>query len=215
MATEPATLSNWSTTLVRSAPPLERSGEGAEHGVSDRTLMEGIRDGHHASFRILLLRYWGPLLDYASRFTERGDEAEDVVQETFVRVWRQRSTWTPTGGVDTYLYRITRNLGLNAGRDRKARQRREELGGQNIVTLSSRSCPADDFEGEALRSEVELVLAQLPERRREVFILSRFYGLTYQEIADTLSVSPQTVANHMSAALADLRVALSQYLHER
>lgn len=183
-------------------------------GTDDQTLMEGIRDGSRTALRILMQRYWGPLVGYAAMVAESRDDAEDVVQETFVRVWRLRARWTRSGSVNAYLYRITRNLALNARRDRKAQQGRDERFGGAIFGAGSRRNPERDFETESLRAEVEAAIADLPDRRREVFILARFHGLTHREIARTLGLSPQTVANHMSVALADLRKALSQHLHE-
>lgn len=188
---------------------------GGEQGASDHALMERIRDGNRTSLGILMERYWSPLVAYASAVAESEDDAEDVVQETFVRVWRQRATWTPSGAVNAYLYRITRNLALNAHRDRTARRGREERGGAGLFGAGSSRNPDRDLETASLRADVEAAIALLPKRRRDVFLLSRFHGLTHVEIAQTLGLSPQTVANHMSAALADLRNALSQHLHEQ
>lgn len=191
-------------------------GESArDPGTSDQTLMEGIRDGSSTSLRILMQRYWNPLVGYASMVAESRDDAEDVVQETFVRVWRQRARWTRSGAVNAYLYRITRNLALNARRDRNAQRGRDERGGDAMFGAGSRRDPERDFETESLRAEVEAAIAGLPDRRREVFVLARFHGLTHREIAHALGLSAQTVANHMSVALADLRTSLSQHLRER
>ncbi len=180
---------------------------------SDRMLMEGIREGDQNSFAILLERHWSGLVRFASRFTEgAADEAEDIVQETFLRVWRKRAAWTHSGSVGSYLYSITRNLALNARRDRMALQRREKRGGAEISERASTGGAVEDLELADLHEEIELALAELPERRREVFVLCRFQGLSHQEIAGRLGISRQTVANHMSAALGDLRNSLSHHL---
>lgn len=188
---------------------------GGEKIVSDRSLMEAIRDGSHTSLRILMQRYWSSLVAYAALVAESRDDAEDVVQETFVRVWQQRSRWTCSGAVNAYLFRITRNLALNARRNLQAKRGREKRGGAELFGEGSSRDPEKDFDTESLRAEVEAAIAALPERRREVFVLSRFHGLTHHEIAEALGLSRQTVANHMSVALADLRKGLSQHLHER
>lgn len=198
----------WGDDAGREAPE-------AEPGASDQELMEGVRDGSALSLRILMQRYWSPLVGYASAIADSPDDAEDVVQDVFVRVWRQRAKWTPSGAVNAYLYRITRNLVLNARRDVKARRGKHERGGAVLLGAASTRSPDRDFEAGSLRAEIDGAIAALPERRREVFVLSRFHGMTHQEIAQTLGLSPQTVANHMSIALADLRKSLSQHLHER
>lgn len=183
-----------------------------EQGPSDRELMEGVRDGDQDSLRILMERYWSQLVRYAAGVAGSGDDAEDVTQETFVRVWRQRTRWTHSGAVNAYLYRITRNLALNARRAREAQRGRERRGASELARAGSNRDPEKDFETDSLRADVEAAIATLPKRRREVFVLSRFHGLTHQEIAETLGLSRQTVANHMSVALADLRKSLSQHL---
>ena len=72
--------------------------------------------------------------------------------------------------------------------------------------------PDELLEETLLQEEVAAAIADLPERRREVFVLARFHGLSYQEIADVLGVSQQTVANQMSSALSQLRELLSHRL---
>jgi RNA polymerase sigma-70 factor, ECF subfamily len=209
---EPGILAQYRFPAASASSSHRSAGEA--QGPSDQKLMEGIRDGSHASMQTLLRRYWGPLVSYASRFSERRDEAEDVVQETFVRIWSTRSKWTASGAVGAYLFRITQNVALNALRDRKAQQSRERRSGEDIVSASSWRTPAEDFEATSFRHEVEEAIGRLPKRRREVLVLSRFHGLTHQEIADTMGLSRQTVANHMMSALTNLRSTLSCRLGE-
>ncbi|MDZ7779994.1 MAG: RNA polymerase sigma-70 factor [Gemmatimonadota bacterium] len=175
----------------------------------DLAVMWEIHRGSHEAFSTLLRRYWPRLIRYADTIVGGRDRAQDVVQEAFVRVWQNRSTWEPRGTVSAYLYRITRNLALNSERERKsgASLRR------NPEAAASGPRPPRDpdivFHDNALRREVEAAIASLPERRREVFVLARFHRLSYGEIAEALEISRQTVANQMSAALASLRDQLS------
>ena len=178
----------------------------------DRILAERIRDGHQASFGLLLERYWEQLVLYATGIVGDTDGAQDVVQRTFIQVWRKRSGWTPSGTVGSYLYRITRNLALNTRRDLNLRQERHEEGGMGESYRARPASPDENLDAAALRAEVEGALARLPKRRREVFVLSRFHGLTHREIAETMGTSPQTVSNQMSAALVELRAALSHHM---
>ena len=173
--------------------------------------MEAIRKGSHSAYRALLERYWGRLVAYAVPMLGGRDAAEDVVQEVFIRLWRSRSGWQSRGSVGAYLYRITRNLALNRRRDRKVALD-FRLGPD--VGLSGPRPPRDPdtvLHVEILRRDVERAIAALPERRREVFILARFHRLSYREIADAMGISPQTVANQMSQALASLRELLERH----
>jgi RNA polymerase sigma-70 factor, ECF subfamily len=181
---------------------------------TDQALMVRIREGDRAGYRILLERYWTPLASYASGIVGMQDAAEDVVQDAFIRVWTHRAQWTPTGTVGAYLYRITRNLALNARRDSASEAQRRHQGGKQLLASKGSQDPAEDFATRSLQREVEAAIAALPERRREVFMLARYHGLSYREIGETMGIAVQTVANQMGAALGELREKLSRHLDE-
>lgn len=194
--------------LSMAGASVDRSEPGSGE-ASDDALMERIADGDAAAFGALFDRYWTSLVVSAERMLLRRDAAKDIVQEAFVQVWRNRSSWRPTGSVKGYLWRITRNLALNEQRRQRTRKGWAERNAGEDPTSGSLPGPAELFEAEALRAEVEEAVRSLPARRREVFVLARFEGLSYEEIAEAMGISPQTVANQMSAALAALREALS------
>lgn len=189
--------------------------EPSQEDRSDEALMERIRDGHRDSLRILLERYWSPLVGYAAGFVGGPDPAKDVVQDSFIRIWVKRGEWSSGGSVSAYLYRIVRNLSLNARRDQSTARRHDDLCGVTRAREDPPRRPDETLEADSLRAEVEAAIQALPERRREVFVLSRFHGLTHREIADAMEISPQTVSNQMSAALAELRSALCHHLGRR
>jgi RNA polymerase sigma-70 factor, ECF subfamily len=182
----------------------------SRHG--DCLLMEGIRNGDRTCLAVLLERYWGALVTFAARIVDDRDVAQDVAQSTFIEVWRNRDAWTDTGTVSGYLYQVTRNRALNARRDQERRKRRQQEEAQPGPWPASAETPQETLEASDLRREVERALAALSERRREVFILARFHGLTHREISEVLGTSPQTVSNQMSAALSQLRCLLSHRL---
>jgi RNA polymerase sigma-70 factor, ECF subfamily len=184
--------------------------------VSDGILMERIRNGDEEAFRTLLERRWPSLLSFAVGMVERRAVAEDLVQETFVQVWARRAEWSSGGSARAYLYRVTRNLALNAERDRRVRSRWEAE--QRATTRSPPSAlgdPARDLTSSTLRAEIDAAIQALPERRREVFVLSRFHGLSHREIAEAMGIAPQTVANQMRMALEHLRDHLRHHLDQR
>lgn len=200
-----------------STPETQRPDANAQDGAeaSDRDLMERVRGGSREALRELVERYWSPLVTYAAGVVSSADEAEDVVQEAFVRVWRFRTGWQPSGTVAAYLYRITRNLALNSIRDVRSQRRREERGGLDLVEAAVEPSASDHLEEASLRSAVEAAIAKLPERRREIFVLSRFHGMSHREIADAMGISLPTVSNQMTSALAQLREALAAHLESR
>jgi RNA polymerase sigma-70 factor (family 1) len=170
--------------------------------------MAGIAVGDKAAFDRLIRGRWDHLVHYANGFTGDHQDAEDAVQEALVRFWDGRTRWSKRGPISpALLYRIVRNVAIDIRRARNPRSvERLEL----HTDLEYRgSLPDQATEESELRSAVREALSALPPRRREIFDLARFQGLTYQEIAEVLGLSPQTVANQVSAAFAALRELLA------
>ena len=147
------------------------------------------------------------------RFLERrGDSlesAQDAAQEAFVRLWQYRERWS-SGSAKALLYRMA--LNISTDRRRTAATRRQRRAEMELAEPEPPSTPEHDLESREAEARFTAALEALPKRRREVFQLVRHDGLSYREIAHVLELSPQTVANHMSMALADLRAALADLL---
>jgi len=161
----------------------------------------------------LLERYWGPMVAFAMEKVRSQDAAEDLVQEAFVRVWERRRQLRPQASPRAYLYRVLRNLIIDEYRRRRLRDRFAQLVGRSEVSdapSAVATLEADELAGAAGRA-----IAALPERRRDVFVLAHLHGLSYKEVAETLGITPRTVANHMSLALAQLREALAVHTGRR
>ncbi len=171
--------------------------------------MQRLVIGDVDSLDSLISRHWAVVVDYAARMIRCEDQAEDLAQEAFVALWEGRREWTEGTRPRPLLLRMVRNRALNECRWREVRDRFE--GRVRSIELGRR--PPDPFE-ELKAKEVEdrfrQALAALSPRKREVFTMSRFQGLSYAEIAQVLGTSSQTVANQMSAALRELRQAISQ-----
>ena len=199
------------------ARPLVRdwsSTFGAEPSPTlDGQLLDRMVAGDAGAFAILLDQYWRPLLLYCARIVGSRENAEDITQEAFVRLWENREKWKPRSSPRALLYTIARNQALNQRKSAAARLRR-------LVHRADTSprvhvpTPADRTEANAFRDALERAILQLPARQQEVVTLSRFDGLTRDEIAAVTGLSPQTVANYLVAALAALRTTLAPYLAE-
>jgi RNA polymerase sigma-70 factor (ECF subfamily) len=134
-----------------------------------------------------------------------------MVQTSFVRLWSRRKGLEEAGSLRSLLYTIVRNSCLDELRSRNRRQKAQE----GAIPPPSPRTPYEDVRGAELQRLAAAAVARLPERRREVFRMAREEGLSYQEIAEVMDLSPQTVANHMSLAMADLRTALRPYFSDR
>jgi RNA polymerase sigma-70 factor (ECF subfamily) len=198
-------VSTHATRLPDEVPLRLDASRRAEHR-SDEELLDALRDDHTVALTVLLHRHWSSLVSYVDGFLHSRDAAEDVAQDTFVRLWERRKLWRHTGTVRALLYRIARNMALNESRSRRVRRNRREL--ISATTATRVATPAEALYENELRRKVEGAIAKLPERRREIFVHARYHNLSYAEIADILQISPQTVANQMSAALATLRESL-------
>lgn len=177
----------------------------------DRDLIEDIRSGDPEALARLQSLYWTRLVQFASRIVEGLADPQDVVQEAFIRLWTRRERWEAGGSLRALLYTLTRNAAL----DELRRYKRTERALHDVELPSTPPAPSDEAIASDLRDAAAAAVAALPPQRREVFRLAREEGLTYAEIAEVLGLSPQTVANHMSLALADLRRALERWLPER
>lgn len=177
----------------------------------DDVLIEGVRSGDPGTLARLQIAYWAQLVRFASRIVEARADPQDVVQEAFIRLWTYRERWQVRGSVRSLLFTITRNAAL----DELRRYRRGERAATAADPPRAQPAPSDDAIAGELRRAAAVAVAALPPQRQEVFRLAREHGLTYAEIAAVLDLTPQTVANHMSLALADLRRALEPFLPER
>lgn len=181
------------------------SGDGAP---DDAELMLRIQRGDASSMRVLIHRYWVRLVRYAARIVGSTDSAEDMVQQAFVTVWSERVRYRQRGTPQAYLYRIVRNEALQECRRQEVRGRRVS----DVVRPARPATPLDDTMGHELDEALQEALGQLPDRRREAFVLARYHGLSLNEIGQVMRISPQTVANHVSLAMAELRRALARFL---
>ncbi|MGH7460019.1 MAG: RNA polymerase sigma-70 factor [Longimicrobiales bacterium] len=167
--------------------------------------MERIRRGDARAFEQIVNAYWNRLNLYAQGLTHDCDSAKDAVQEIFTRVWQGRTDWREHGSVRAYLFRAVRNRVIDWERQRRVWER---LGARWREAQLWPRTPAEVLEQNELPAVLQRAIQSLPERRREVFVLAHFEDLTYQEIAEVMNLAPQTIANHVSLALRDLRRTL-------
>ena len=174
--------------------------------------MELLRANDALALHELMRRFWRPIIARASRILDDPDAAADVAQQAFIHLWQRRMEWRPSGAVSAYIMRIARNGALNERRARAARQRivdrRARIGADSPPT------PLQSLEEHELRDALAEALSHLPARRKQVYLLARTRDLSHLEISAEMGISLQTVANQMSAAVADLRRDLHTVLDD-
>jgi len=169
-----------------------------------------VRDGDLAAFEALFRALHPMLTRHARAITATPAEADDAVQETFVRFWEQRERIDPARSVRAYLVQAVRNRALNTVRDA---QTRAALLASHAQTLddSASARPDDDAHGASLADRLGAFLADLPERQRAAISLTRFDGLSHVEAAEAMGCSARTVNNHIVRGLRTLRDRLQAY----
>lgn len=189
--------------------------------VSDDQLADWCRrlkGGDRAALSALFEAAYAPLVRYARGLTaESKVPAEDVVQEAFIRLWKRRGTLDPDRSLKALLYTTVRHRAYNRMRDTSNRQTLLDTMSEDRPAASGGDGPdpAEAADAELLGARLRAWIAELPERRREAFRLSRFDQLSYREIAEVMDVSVRTVENHVRLALQQLRDQLRAFEPER
>lgn len=170
---------------------------------------EGIRESDRQAFDSLFRSLYPQLVKFAASYTKEKSSASDIVQDSFVALWKNRQTIDPGQSLKAYLYRIVRNRSLNYLRNRSS-----EIA-QSEIIIEEKLRPQEEVDSRKELDELSQKfgewIEQLPERQQEAFELSRFEGLSHTEIATVMEVSPKTVNNHIVAALRQLRSLYEEY----
>lgn len=178
--------------------------------LRENQLLDTLKAGDITAFEMLFRTYYQPLCNYAFTFVQDHDEAEEIVQSTFLQVWEKKETLEIRTAVRPYLYAMVRNACLNVIKHEKIKQQHvavEMAVGERSIESVSRTVMASELE-----NRIYQAMEALPEQCRLVFKLSRFEELKYSEIAEQLNISIKTVENHMGKALKIMREQLKEYL---
>jgi RNA polymerase sigma-70 factor (ECF subfamily) len=178
--------------------------------VTDSEFVAGMRKSDEAAFETVFRSYYERLCNYANTMLYDVDEAEEVVQNTFLTLWEQRDSIEIHTSVKSYLYRAVHNSCLNRIKHNKVKQMHGEHVRYNME--SSVEGTSQMVIGKELEQQINAAIESMPQQCRTVFVLSRFENLTYAEIAEQLKISIKTVEKHMVKALKILRERLKDYL---
>lgn len=159
--------------------------------------------GDEPAFAAVYERFGEKIYRLAFRFLKDQAQSEEIVQETFIKLWLTRSQLDPQGNLWLYLFVIAKRLSINALRQHdQSADAFEQLAIRmaEIHNVTEEQVIAHDLE-----QFTEKILQKLPKQQQQVFKMSRRDGLTHKEIAERLHISPNTVKNHMVGALKTLK----------
>jgi len=162
-----------------------------------------IKNDDERAFKKMFDATFESFVRYAWKYTKDKDSAMDIVQESFIKLWEMRKSLDPAQSLKTYFYRMVKHKSLNYLRDVK--QHTEDIDDLQIPDDSIASYEDTESKSSKLIEPLKRWINELPDRQKEAFKLSRYEGLTHDEIAEVMEVSPRTVNNHIGAALNNLQ----------
>ena len=187
----------------------------------DVRLMLQVREGNAGAFEMLVEKHQTRLVSLLKQMVGNRSQAEDLAQEVFLRVYRARERYVPAAKFTTWLYTITQNVASNSLRKSS---RRKEVNLTNSPSGAVPTRPLDSLAKDrsslmptrlAAQKEmgqiIEDAIQALGERQRMAMLLSKYEGMSYQEIATTMELTTQAVKSLLSRARANLRELLEPY----
>ncbi len=175
---------------------------------TSKLLFSKIRDGDEKAFKKLFQEYYSSLCYFATQFLNDDSVAEGIVQEVFLKIWEKKKVIEINTSLKQYLFRSVRNSCLNIIQHDKVKKQYAE----QVMGNSKQNIDFSKYYLEVgLAQKIEESINSLPQKRKEIFKLSKEDGLKYKEIADKLNISVKTVEVQMGLALKTLREKLKNY----
>lgn len=192
----------------------------AKHIRSDEELIAAFQQGQIEAFNILVGRYKNPLLNFVHRYLGDYDQADDVVQETFIRLYQKSASYRPIAKFSTWIYTIATNLAKTQLRDRSrkgifslTRSKGDEK--ERDFEIRDDRYPADQLAESNIKQEIiQRALNSLPEQYREAVILCDIQELTYEEICAITGMNMGTLKSRLNRGRAQLQGLLKDLLND-
>ena len=183
-----------------------------------------VRDDDAQAFEELVVRYQARLITVLSHLVGQRDQAEDLAQDVFLRVYRARKRYVPGAKFSTWIFTLANNVARNAIRSRSRRhevhvasQQSGALGAnplEQLALAASGQMPARQLDKSEMAEVVQLAMTSLNDRQRMAVLLSKFEGMSYADIADVMELTPQAIKSLLSRARGNLREILQPYLSD-
>ena len=171
--------------------------------------IEKMKAGDRESFNQVFRRYYSPMVRFCIRYVADSDLASEIVQDLFVKLWSNREKISFNTSFESYMLTSVRNSALTyINKERSHAEANLRIYSEE----SDNTDPSETLQSNNLEESYRKILKDMPEKRREVFLASRYDGLKYSEIAEKLGISQKTVEAQMSAAIKQLKDGLKAYL---
>jgi RNA polymerase sigma-70 factor (ECF subfamily) len=191
--------------------------------TEDLTLVERVKSGDQRAFRVLVERYQKKIYAVALGMVKDKEEAMDIAQEAFVKVYKYLDHFKGDSSFYTWVYRITANLCIDAIRKRGAMRGdpvefdesiAQDISEANLGALGSRlgTNPQKSALRRELAEKIQEALQQVPEKHREILLLREVEGMSYEDLSRTLNIPKGTVMSRLFHARTKVQKILSEYL---
>ncbi len=177
---------------------------------NDIELLKGISEGKEWAYKALFLRYYAQLVVFARKVVNDDDLARELVQDVIVTFYEKRKEIKIHSSLKAHLYQSVRNRCLN--QIKYSQIRRDHHANIYLTKKDDEAYIEDKLQETELEQKIMSVIQTLPPQCKRIFEMSRFDGITNQEIADKLDLSKRTVETQISKALKELRTQLVGYL---
>ena len=186
--------------------------------------MLDVKSGDERSFELLLQRYRTPLVNFLYRMVRSREQAEDLAQEVFIRVYRAREEYVPSAKFTTWLFRIATNLALNSLRDHRYQKLEmsidapltgSEEGDERPFEVADKHPTVEqELVEEERKKMIRHAIEKLPEKQRAAVLLHKYQELDYAEIAKILGCSESALKSLLFRAYEMLRVELAPLVRQ-
>lgn len=177
-------------------------------GYNLNTVLQNLANDDKKALEELFNYYYPRLYQFSKSFLKLEDGIDDILQEVFVKIWQNRTNIRSAETFSPFIFTMTRNLLLNELRSRLSKKKiKDEI---IKLSVSEEYHSFEKMEYGELKETVDQIVTNLPEKQREVFLLSRYEGLSHKEIAEKLQISTKTVEYHISQSISTIKNKLDQ-----
>jgi RNA polymerase sigma-70 factor (family 1) len=176
---------------------------------TEQELLQQIANGDTTAFEKLFLKYKDPVYSFAFHFTRNESAAEEIVQEIFLRIWLRREALPGIERPEAWIYTLTRNLSFDFLRKTATEEAFKNGWSQQTPHFTTTQ---EEIELRQYKSFIHEAVQQLPPQQKQVYQLAKEKGLKYEEVAEQLGLSPNTVKSHLGTAMKSIRRYLEQHM---
>jgi len=176
---------------------------------SERDHLTRLAKGEIASFDVLFLRYYPLVLHFIMGFVRNEEDARDLSQDLFLKLWLHREKMPEVENLRSYLFQMAKNRVFDFFRKQITMEPMER---EPRITFEEEASLEAYVEGRDLEMLIDATIEKMPDQRKKIFRMSRYDGLSNDEIAQQLSISKRTVETHISNALKELKTVTRNIL---